>query len=89
MKWYADYKENEDNDLITEKMNEYLAKEKVNLKDPKWLIDKIRLRARKKIEDEIQLRRQALIEKKELLERLRRKEGKPNVKKQVFILFSR
>lgn len=86
MKWLKEYREKSKNELVGERMKEYLKSEIINPKDPKWLIEQKRNRVRKKILQEITSLEERKNERQKLIDYSREIGGDLLPKKMVYSL---
>ncbi|KAI8900050.1 helicase C-terminal domain-containing protein [Globomyces pollinis-pini] len=71
-KWQKDFISKLQENIIEDKMNEYLEKEIINPKDPKWMIEKSRERYKKKLLQELDEQNMKAMKKKLLLDNIRK-----------------
>ena len=83
MKWIKDDQTKDVEHIVQDRMKDYLKGEKVNSKDPKWLIEQQRKRVSSKIRQEILLKREEEKEKKDRLEKLRAATSESIAKRRV------
>lgn len=89
MKWIKDDQTKDVEQIVQDRMKEYLKEEKVNSKDPKWLIEQQRKRVSSKIRQEILLKREDEKEKKDRLEKLRAATSESIAKRRVSLMEKR